>query len=174
MRSGKDTVADMFIDKGFYPYKLSMGITEIINQYFSDSVVKGSKLRTHYTTIGQSLRGLDDLVWLKHTWSVIQKESTMIGRKNVIITDIRQKNEEEFLRKRGFTIIGVEAADHLRIERARLADSDFNISELYHETEQSVDSIKADYWIQNEGTLQELQSKVEDLFLTNKLYYQHK
>lgn len=163
MRSGKDTVADMFIEKGFKPYKLSMGITEVINTFFSDNVKDGNKMRNYYTTIGQSLRELDDLVWVKHTWSKIQKEPFHYICKDVIITDIRQKNEEEFLRDKGFIIIKVEAATHIRKERAMLADSDFNEKEMDHETEISVDTIEEDFCIVNEGTLMELNDKVNNL-----------
>lgn len=165
LRSGKDTVAEHFVNSGFNAYKLSMGITEIIQRFFPCDLKDGVKLREHYTTIGQGLRQLDDEVWLKRTWSEIQRNNILFNYKNVIITDLRQKNEEEFLRDKGFIIVKVEAADFLRVERAKKSDQDFDVSQMYHETELSVDEIEADYTIGNEGTLEELTDKVNDLIV---------
>lgn len=159
LRSGKDTLAEMFIEQGYKPYKLSLGITEIIEKYFSSDCVKGVKLRNHYTTIGQSLRTIDDLVWVNRTWQEIQKSM----KKNVVITDIRQKNEEVFLRSKGFIIIKVEADEDVRIERSKLVDKDFDISQIYHETELSVDEIEADYTLYNNEDIGSLKAQYDML-----------
>lgn len=168
LRSGKDTVAQAFIEDGFSGYKLSMGITEIIQSYFSKDLESGLKLRKHYTTIGQGLRALDDKVWLHRTWKEIQRNETLFDVKDVIITDLRQKNEEEFLRHRGFIIVKVEAEDQLRIDRSFESDNDFDITQMYHETELSVDSINADYIIENNGSLEDLKRSCQSLIQTIK------
>lgn len=163
LRSGKDSAAFEFLKHGYHGYKLSMGITEIIQTYFSDELNSDKKLRNHYTTIGQSLRQLDDLVWVKRTWNEIERDHLLTNCENVIITDLRQKNEEEFLRNKGFVIVKVECADQLRIERSLSIDKDFDLNQLVHETELSVDEITADYVIKNEGTLKDLKNEVLNL-----------
>ena len=50
-----------------------------------------------------------------------------------------------------------------RIRRAKENDSDFDESELVHETELSVDDIKEDVLITNNGSLKELEEKVNKL-----------
>ena len=167
LRSGKDTVADMMIKDGFHQCKLSSGIAEIIQRYFSSdcSASDKAKLRNHYTTIGQALRGLHEDVWIDHTWKLINQKWKYLGGKDlpIIVTDVRQQNEADFFREKGFLIVKIEADEDIRIQRAKEKDSDFDESELFHETELSVDNIKEDVLIINNGSLEELEEKVDNL-----------
>lgn len=163
MRSGKDTVGLYLIQRGLRHYKLSDGISRIISQFFYDDIECGKKMRTHYTHIGQSMRALDPEVWCKYTWNQISKDNHL-AKAGVLITDLRQKNEEKFLRDRGFNIIKIESSEEIRLERAKELDSDFQDDLLSHETELSVDDIDYDYLIKNDGTLEELYEQVKLIY----------
>lgn len=156
LRSGKDTMAKYLVSQGFEHCKLSEGITDIASVFLEDIFGEKGKKREIYTTIGQSMRQLDPEVWLKYTWGNAPKT------KNVVISDVRQKNEEEFLRSQGFVIVGVESPMTMRYERA-MEDGDFKESDMNHETELSVQTISCDYYIQNEGTVMDLYDKTEAL-----------
>lgn len=100
---------------------------------------------------------------VKRTWKEIQRNATLFDYNNVIITDLRQKNEEEFLRDKGFIIVRVEAPYELRLERSLEADGDFKESQMNHETELSVDQIEADYTVVNDGTFEDLEKQLREL-----------
>lgn len=117
-RSGKDTVAE-YLEKKYrlHNYKFSYGITEIIKKYFPKDLEKGIKLRGHYIKIGQSLRELDEDVWVNYT---LNKINYLWGSlENVVISDVRQENEFKRLAGRGFRFIYIECDDDIRNERIK-------------------------------------------------------
>lgn len=166
LRSGKDTFANYLVYQGFSHHKLSEGISDIVTTFLPEIAERKGKKREVYTTIGQTMRQLDPDVWIKYTWKHMPKH------KNVVISDVRQKNEEEFLRSQGFTIVGIESYAKARYDRA-MFDKDFKKSDLTHETENSVDDIVADYWVQNDGTIKQLYDRIDEvlrkMFLDKKL-----
>ena len=153
MRSGKDTVAEIMGKYArFNEIKFSKGITEIIENYLPEVASKG-KDRYAYQVIGQSLREIDPLIWVKYS----------IGKAigdNVIITDLRQQNEYEYLKEHGFIIIKVESNLGDRINRMKELDEDNSIDRMNHETERFIDLIEADYTINNFWGLEELEWQV--------------
>ena len=89
LRSGKDTVADILQEEThFTVYRFADGITDIIQQYFPDDWKLG-KPREHYQVIGQSLRQLDENVWVK---ALHRKRQYAHLYCNELITDLRQPN----------------------------------------------------------------------------------
>ena len=168
LRSGKDTIGKQLIEMyGFEEFKFSSGITKLIQDYFPSNVYSKGKLREHYQTIGQSIRGLDENVWIRYTHNQIQEHLRQHGSKtNIVITDLRQQNEANYLRENGFTIIKVEALSGLRVQRAKDSGDIFNIDDFNHETELSVDHINADYVLDNNGTLEDLTSQMNMLMMS--------
>lgn len=166
MRSGKDTVGKLLVEKyGFEEFKFSSGITKIIHDYFPSSVYSNGKVREHYQTIGQSIRKLDEDVWVRYTSNQIGSHIAHGGNTDIVITDLRQLNELKYLKDSGFTIIKVESLSNLRVQRAKDSGDVFNIDDFNHETELSVDHIEADYVLENNGTLYELESQMRKLML---------
>lgn len=159
MRSGKDTLAEWFIEKGVRKFTFASGIEEIINKYFPLAKTNG-KPRLHYQHIGQALRQLDNNVWVNYTLGQIDKYRYMYpaqARKyGVIITDLRQPNEVEALKKEGFVIIKVECDTEERVVRMKKNKDRFSPEDLEHETEKNVDNVQADYVIDNNGSLKDL------------------
>lgn len=164
MRSGKDTVGKLLIERyDFKKYAFGDGIAEIIIKYFPDAFRNG-KPRHHYQFIGQKLRELDPDVWINYLLKNVDADE--VKRKvneipyNVVVTDARQFNEGEALRKDGYIIVKVETDEDIRLERIKASGDNFTKEQLYHETELQVDLIKPDVIIKNNGTLKDLEIAV--------------
>lgn len=167
MRSGKDTVASMLLDQGFQTIAFADGITEIIKMYFPEALT-GAKPRTHYQHIGQQLRQLNPNVWVNYLDRRINEFTTV---NKIIITDCRQTNEAEYLKKNGFMIIKVEADEELRIERMKQAGEIVTPEQLHHDTEKQVDLIVPDYVIDNNSTQEQLAKGVEEMLQYYHSYF---
>ena len=159
MRSGKDTVGEQLINLyGFRRYAFGDGIKEIVETYFPLAWVDG-KPRRHFQHIGQSLRELDEDVWVNYCLDKVSDNTY----DNIVITDARQENEVKALREAGFIIVKVICDEAIRIERMRANNDNFNLEDLQHETELYVDDVVADIELRNEGTLEELKERVFSL-----------
>lgn len=160
MRSGKDTVAKYLMDDyGFKKFYFAKGIEEIILKYFPNAFDNG-KPRQYYQHIGQQLRVLDQDVWINYLLNEVEILKDPI---NIVVTDMRQVNEAERLKKEGFTIIKVVADEKIRIDRILKSGDKFNAEDLHHETELQVDLINADITVVNNGTIEELKKEVQNI-----------
>ena len=155
-RSGKDTVAEYLVKKyGMRNYKLSCGITEIIKKYFPSDFEKGVKLRGHYIKIGQSLRELDEDVWVNYT---LNKINYLWGNlENLVISDVRQENEFRILAKEGFRFIYVKCDDDIRNERIKEKGEELP-SDFDNDPDKNVD-----YIVERYGELIEVVSNNQSL-----------
>lgn len=163
LRSGKDTVAAILqelIEAKFTEYRFADGITEIIQQYFPQAM-KSGKPRKYYQVIGQSLRQLDEDVWVR---ALHKKRQSAPLYENQLITDLRQPNEVLYCKKHKFKVIKVVADETVRQERAEAAGDIWLPAQMQHPTEIAVDSIAPDYLIENNGTLDELVEKVTAVY----------
>lgn len=167
MRSGKDTVACMLTDDfTFTKVAFSDGIWETIKIVLPECLEAGVKPRGALVDVGQALREKFPTVWIDYT----DREIRALGDENVIITDCRQINEYEYLKKAGFTIVKVEALEHIRKERMK-EKGEIIPDELFNNvTERTVDMLKADYIIHNNSTYHNLLGEVKDFY---KWYFLH-
>lgn len=167
MRSGKDTLAGWFLEKGVAQFTFKQGIEEIVDKYFPRAKANG-KPRRHYQHIGQQLRALDPNVWINYTLDNIDryryKYPAKARKYGVMITDLRQPNEYEALKREGFIIIKVECSDEERLRRMEQAGDVFTAEDLKHETERNVDLITPDYVIDNNGSKKDLYIQFCDLW----------
>lgn len=168
MRSGKDLVAkQLLINSNFDGFAFGNALKRTAHEVFP-WIASEAKPRRLYQQFGQTMRMLDKNVWVSHVERQIghmiefhvNQGATDIG---VVITDLRQQNEYEWAKENGFTIIRVSAPDELRIERAKMAGDDFSEADLTHETEQAIEGFKVDYEIVNDGTVEDLRAKVEEI-----------
>src|SRR5699024_2038029 len=83
--------------------------------------------------------------------------------KGVVVSDARQENEIKWLKDNGFTLVKVEASEAIRKQRAKREGDDVTDEQFEHRTEQFVDSVEVDYVIVNDGTLDELYRKVDEV-----------
>ena len=167
MRSGKDTVGQLLIDRyDFKKYAFGTGIGEIILKYFPDAF-KNGKPRHHYQFIGQQLRELDPEVWIKYLLNTVEadalKRSVQEIPLNVVVTDARQFNEYERLKENGYIIVKVETDEDVRLERIKASGDNFTPEQLNHPTELQVDLVDPDFIIKNNGTLKDLETSVANL-----------
>lgn len=166
MRSGKDSVADMLVDNyGYTEYKLSSGINHVVKTLrLSDTELKN---RAMYQKIGQFMRTIETDVWCNYTWRQFEvdcKYSELINNSlitDIVISDVRQQNEADFFREKGFIIVKIQSTDEIRRKRIVESGDIMNEEDFTHETELSVDGIDVDYIIENNGTIKELYQKVE-------------
>lgn len=169
-RSGKDTVAEYLVKKyGMRNYKLSCGITEIIKKYFPSDLEKGVKLRGHYIKIGQTLRELDEDVWVNYT---LNKINYLWGNlENLVISDVRQENEFLRLREEGFKFIYVHCDDEIRYKRIK--EKGEEIPSFKDDPDKKVSCVAKKYLssinvIDNNGSLDWLYKNVD--YIINHIY----
>lgn len=165
MRSGKDTVAmHLAFEHGFeYPIAFGDKLKRTFHELFP-WVSAQSKPREGYQRFGQLIREeFDENVWVKHLASTVELLEDSRKTRGIVITDLRQPNEYEWCHANGFIIVRVTAPDELRIARAKAAGDVFTDDELSHETERYVDEFEADYEIVNDGTVDELKAKIDEL-----------
>lgn len=172
MRSGKNTVADILSSQyNFKQYAFGTGIGEIIDKFYPNARANG-KPRQHYQHIGQELRKLDEDVWINYLLKTISCDYVTqafgsVWSKNIefkaVVTDGRQVNEAEALREKGYIIVKVVAPDEVRLHRMSVLKDNMSPANLTHETELQLDSITADYTINNDGTYADLVEKVTEL-----------
>jgi dephospho-CoA kinase len=169
LRSGKDTVANhLYIRHSFNRVAFGDALKKNAHATFP-WVSEFSKPRALYQKFGQLMRQeFDEDVWIKHAEQAVKgaidfNVNTGAERVGVVLTDVRQPNEVAWCRKNGFTIIRVTAPDEDRLWRAKLAGDDFTEADLDHETESHIDSFDCDYEIHNDGSLADLQRKVDEI-----------
>lgn len=169
MRSGKDTVAEILSEEGgFVEFKLSAGISKVIRDLNLGSG-DGLKNRSLYQGIGQYMRTINEDVWCEYAWSEIEEyihnhanQTSDNYTDNIVLSDIRQQNEVDFFREKGFIIVKINSSDENRRERVIKSGDIMSEEDFTYETELSVDGIHADYTINNDGTIGELYEEVRD------------
>lgn len=113
------------------------------------------KPRRLYQDFGQAMRQLDADIWINHVEARvkgIERQAELHDKPvRIVIDDLRQPNEAEWLKRNGFVIIRVNASDETRLARAKQAGDNFTTDDLRHETEMHVDDMTADYEIQNDS-----------------------
>ncbi|MGF9741623.1 AAA family ATPase [Priestia megaterium] len=164
-RSGKDQFAKYFLSKGFMRAAFGDELTELIMEYFPEAIIQHGKPREHYTLLGQTFRKLNPMIWIERLEPLLEVYEAM-GH-DIVITDLRQQNEYEFLKENGYTIIKIEADEEVRKQRIIDAGETFDPKRFYHETELSVDSLPYDYLVTNNTTLDDLFQQAE--FIYNEL-----
>ncbi|GAK00870.1 AAA family ATPase [Geomicrobium sp. JCM 19055] len=164
MRSGKDTFANYFIEREFYNLAFADGITDVIAQYFPEAWQEG-KPREHYQVIGQAFRQLNPTIWVEHLDDLLGQWFMLDGvNVPVIVTDLRQPNEYEYLKANGFTVVKVETSEELRIERIKKSGDAHKLEYLHHETEKHIDDMDYDYLVTNDTSLVDLLEQAEFLY----------
>ncbi len=169
MRSGKDTAAAHLIDtKKFGQFAFGTGIKRVVQTIYPNLDTR-LKPRKVYQDVGQKLREIDPMIWInlleldvkRWTRSKVIFDETP----NIVITDIRQMNEVEYLKAQGYVFIKVECDEAIRLQRIEDSGDDFTEEDLNHETEVSIDTLPYDYLVTNNGTVEELIQQIEKIYL---------
>jgi len=174
--AGKTTIAKFFEERGFCRVSCSDPLIDLLTHNISEYSwlpeipEKSEPTRDKLIEYGRYLKetyGEDILIRL-----ALDKKRNC---ENVVIDGVRSRGEIEAIKKRGGFIIYVEARPEIRYERLKKRNAgkdkviksfedflkaDEAEEELYH-TSKLKDL--ADFLIVNEGTLEELKAKVEDI-----------
>jgi dephospho-CoA kinase len=168
LRSGKDTVGNhLYIKYGFSQVAFGDALKKNAHATFP-WVSEFSKPRALYQQFGQLMRQIESDVWIKHAEQAVKgaidfNVNTGAEKVGVVITDLRQPNEYEWCRANGYTIIRVTAPDDDRLFRAKLAGDSFIEADLEHETESYIDGFTVDFEIINDGSVDELKRKIDEV-----------
>jgi dephospho-CoA kinase len=168
LRSGKDTAAHhLHIRHGFDKVAFGDALKKNAHAVFP-WVSEFSKPRALYQAYGQLMRQIEPNVWIKHAERAVKgaidfRVNTGAEKVGVVITDLRQPNEYEWCRNNGYTIIRVTAPDEDRLLRAKLAGDYFNEADLEHETESHIDSFEVGHEVINDGTVDDLKRKIDEI-----------
>lgn len=163
--AGKDTVAEVLIEKGFVHISFSDLIREELRRQGipitrENLITTANQLREHY--------GAD--YWAQQVIQMIQKEN------NYVITSIRNSAEVHKLQEQpNFTLINVTAPEDVRLERLRARNreqdpttiEELREKETREKSEKSTDqqlhkvAEMATITIVNDATVEELRQKVD-------------
>lgn len=113
--SGKDTFADFLVEeRGFTKMAFAEPIYEIARKYFGMQY----KNRFLLQDIGQSMRRINPRVFVD-----LLKKRVETTPGNIIVTDVRQKNEFDMLKELGFTFVHIDTDLDNRAERISKRDN---------------------------------------------------
>lgn len=147
-RSGKDTVADIIISKSKETWtrlSFASALYNCVSNLQSNIGVKVEKDGLLLQTIGEGMRNhYGEKVWV----DIVEAYIDAHPLENIIVTDLRYRNELRMLSKRGFKIIRVN-------RKHRPVDRDPN-----HISEVDLDHITFEYDINNDNSLDLLEEKV--------------
>ncbi|MCU5640845.1 hypothetical protein OCB39_28815 [Bacillus cereus] len=153
-RSGKDTVAKLlgmsFERQAFGDY--------MKEGYYRENphMVDQPKDREHMIAWSQPIVNMYNHVWIAPLEAYMKgAQEDYHSEINWVITDLRQPHEEKWCRDNGFHIVRVHAHVLRRDLRARNLGEKIG-KDLPYE-------VKADYHIYNDGSLEDLQSQVDNL-----------
>ncbi|MFX0185168.1 MAG: AAA family ATPase [Candidatus Hodarchaeota archaeon] len=159
MGSGKTTAAQYLADKyNFERMQISGKMREIAQE------LELKPTRKFLQSIGKFMREIDDDVWIRYLVKQIEKNKSQ----SIVIDDIRRKNEINYLKPLGFKFIRILSPSLKRKERIESRDSQKISKEDWekwsdHLTENQVTELKVDYILENNGTIQSLMKKMDEI-----------
>ncbi|PGM38509.1 AAA family ATPase [Bacillus thuringiensis] len=154
-RSGKDTVAEILNSSDNF-HRIAFG------DYMKDAYYKkfperenAPKDREHMISFSQPLVELYNRIWIDWAESELTLCDESGAFNNFVITDLRQPHEEKWCRENGFHIVRVHADIRQRRARAEAKGETLGKDLPYW--------VEAEYHIYNSGSLEDLQSQVDNL-----------
>jgi hypothetical protein len=147
-RSGKDTSADYIVSKLLLQrVAFADPLRECVSLVQDTLGLPRSKDRKLMQLLGDWARDINKNIFI---------ELAINGRDDIIVTDVRFKNEAEVLKQNGFMLIRV-TGNPTSVNRS---------DPIYqHASELEQDDIVADYEILNTGTIQELYDKIDEILI---------
>lgn len=165
MRTGKDTLARLMSQTKRGSFQRAAYGDELKRDYHEKhGYTTDGKDRKGYQDHGQAERKKDPLVWVKKLDATLVILREMLHQ-NVVITDVRQPNEVEHIRKMGGYIIRVNVDDDIRLARMNAKGDKFTQADLFHETEMYIDTFNVDYELSNNEGITELVHQLDPILL---------
>ncbi len=160
--AGKDTFADLLAKKGFRKYVFSEALAEEFERRFERKPKDKKELSDFGAKIREEL-GNDAVARL--VWKKISKE----GAENVVISGCRSIEEVKFFEHKGEVVVVVEVRADPDVREKRRPGA-LERDELDKKLGLEDVIKRADVVVENNGTIAELERKV-DYFLQNIKYY---
>lgn len=174
-RVGKDTVGDYLTKKyGMFQFAFADKLKEMFHDEYT-GVPKYPKPVRGYQLYGQLMRYVyGEDYWVDRCFDYIDTVGKYaygfkeMGNKETpalrpVITDIRQKNEIDRCKLKGYILIRVNSDENIRIDRMNQEGDNFSKEDLDFETEKSIDGFEVDYDIYNNGDLKELYAQIDEI-----------
>lgn len=119
--SGKSTIASYLVEKhGFVVYNFADRIYELAEELFGMKV----KDRSILIGIGEKMREIDKMVWIKETIKRIESD----GHQRVVVADTRKLLEYAYLIECGFEQAMVFCPEEVAIQRLKDRDGEHNVN----------------------------------------------
>jgi len=154
--SGKDTAADYIIKKyGFISLRLSDVIADELMQLGTENTrenkqIMGTKMR----------REQGEEILMRKLFEKVRKGV------NYVFNGVRHPEEADFLKRKGGILIKINCNEKVRFERTRGRDKvdwmEFEIMER-RESERTIDKIRTDFSVDNNGTLESFHKQLDKL-----------
>lgn len=166
-RAGKSLVASILANKyGYTTHSFGDALRRTVRNLFEGTEVydEFGKNRHLLNAVGQGMRELYEDVWVDKVANSVYTTLMLSQTRGIVIDDLRQPNEEAWLKENGFFIVRIRASDELRRSRSEvLSDGDEDLT-VVNPVDYHVDNIAADYEIINDGILyDDLERKVDEV-----------
>jgi dephospho-CoA kinase len=142
--SGKDTAAEVLYNYGYARYAFADRVKNLAWRFGWDGN-KDERGRALLQNIGMAGRQYDPETWIKYVELLIEKGE---DSRLIVFTDVRFQNEADYIRSKGGIIV--------RIVRPGIIAEN-------HESELKQCEVAADIEIVNDGTIDDLHSKIKQL-----------
>lgn len=157
LRSGKSTLASTIRENlaGSRVFSFGDQLKFYFNEIFPNE--NGAKDRDGLVKFGQSCVDIDKYVWVKHLAQEVDSPFFYGGMTSgIIIDDLRQPHEYEFLRDNGFEIVRIEADADTRSERAKNEGDNFTSDSLTHPIEKYHETFDVDFTLNGNASPEEV------------------
>lgn len=187
MGSGKDTAGEIARKFGEFE-RMAFGdeLKKVVDQKYSNFILqaepeeRGERRRRLLQLEGQNSREVYPDVWVdwfdrklytKHAAYESFKEvynrtadNKITEPLKIVVTDMRQPNEYEYLKSLNAVMVKIVADDWTRRERIENRDGFYpSDPTFYHETESFIDEFDYDFIVYNNGSKQEFTNEVYEL-----------
>lgn len=153
--AGKSAIAEKLYDKGYTRLSFASKVKEIAWDILQKPLDKTQpKDREFLQKLGTDLaRAYDPDVWIRHFQAAYWKW-LKFGKKDFVCDDARFFNEIEFLKSEGFVVV-------------RVVGRGYSMGALgNHVSETQLDAYKADFEVDNSGSLQETMWQLQHIIKT--------
>jgi len=158
--AGKDALGDYLIEK--YHFR-RVSFADKLKSVCVDLFGMVGKDRTLLQDVGTALRKVDELVWIKYPFKSVK------DNENIVITDVRYRNEFDYIKKKGGYMIRLECQQDIRKKRyEKIYKKCPTFDQVYHISETDLDHATFDLVIDTGATTKEESREIARQFLMEK------
>jgi cytidylate kinase len=168
MCCGKTTIANYLVQK--YNYK-KFGFADDLKKFAADIFDMRVKDRKLLQDFGTKMKEIDKSIWIKR----LDKKIKDIND-NIVIDDLRFKDEEVYLKSNGFKILKLDIDNDLqnnRLKKTYCNDFSMHFECKNHESEINTNQIYYDYnYLINNETENNIYKYIDNLIFINDIKFE--